>query len=311
MRPVAGSYLQTLSRSASTFARLRMAGKGPSSSTDKQTSNGEIARSAFPNGRAEKSGQYSSAPIEEMSRLYMGKYPDKSWGPTGLYGSRIAETKLLSLLRSTVKPKRLLRIEEVLQQRCKRVQCLFENVSDPANGAACLRTMEAFGLTDAHVVEAYEPFRVSEGITMSADKWMTVTKYKHCLDAAQQLKKDGFTIVATCLDDDALPLEEVDFKSMEKICIMFGNEERGLSKVLRGEADHKVYIPMTGFSQSFNISVSCGLMVMHARHLGLIKPDLTDEEITKLYKKWLLMSCKNAINLLNRHGLVDEANDYL
>lgn len=100
----------------------------------------------------------------------MGRNEDGSWGPTGLYGSRIKETKLLSSLREVIKPSRLQRIEEVLAARSTRVQCLFENLHDPANGAACLRTMEAFGLLTAHAIEAYEPFKVSGGITMNADK---------------------------------------------------------------------------------------------------------------------------------------------
>lgn len=62
------------------------------------------------------------------------------------------------------------RVEEVLQKRCQRVQCLFENLNDPANGAACLRTMEGLGLLVAHAVEAYEPFKVQGGITMNSDK---------------------------------------------------------------------------------------------------------------------------------------------
>lgn len=98
------------------------------------------------------------------------KFDDGSWGPTGMYGSRVKETVLLTTLRNVVKPSRLKRIEEVLSARSKRVQCLFENLYDPANGAACLRTMEAFGVLNAHAVESYEPFKVSGGITMNADK---------------------------------------------------------------------------------------------------------------------------------------------
>lgn len=98
------------------------------------------------------------------------KNDDGSWGPTGLYGGRVKETKLLNVLRNVVKPSRLKRLEEVLMARSKRVQCLFENLHDPANGAACLRSMEAFGVLNAHAVESYEPFRVSGGITMNADK---------------------------------------------------------------------------------------------------------------------------------------------
>lgn len=305
MRAGGRSALVRLSRSAHTFSRLRMADEEKAAAAKAPKVNADR------NGSAKISPSLDAELADGLGKLTMGRLPDKTWGPTGLYGSRVAENKLLSLLRTTVRPKRLHRIESVLLARCKRVQCLFENVSDPANGAACLRTMESFGLTDAHVVEAYEPFRVAGGITMSAEKWMDVTKHKHCLDAVDQLKGEGFTLVATCLDEDAVPIEEVDFEAMEKICLMFGNEERGLSKALRRNADVKAYIRMSGFSQSFNISVSCSLMMMHMRHLGIIQPDLTDEDLTKLYKKWLLMSSKKAITLLKRHNLLDEAEDYL
>lgn len=100
----------------------------------------------------------------------MKKNPDGTWGPTGLYGGRVKETPLLYALRLAVKPSRLKRVEQVLQNRCQRVHCLFENLSDPANGAACLRTMEGFGLMFAHAVEAYEPFHVTGGVTINSDK---------------------------------------------------------------------------------------------------------------------------------------------
>lgn len=108
--------------------------------------------------------------VPKAIQLSMRKNADGSWGPTGLYGGRIKETKLLSALRDVIKPSRLKRIEEVLAARSSRVQCLFENLNDPGNGAACLRTMEAFGLLKAHAVEAYGPFKVSGGITVNADK---------------------------------------------------------------------------------------------------------------------------------------------
>ncbi|KAI0565537.1 tRNA (guanine-N1-)-methyltransferase [Gracilaria domingensis] len=241
----------------------------------------------------------------------VGKNEDGSWGPTGLYGSRVKETKLITMLRDSVKPSRLKRVEEVLSNRCQRVQCLFENLHDPANGAACLRTMEGFGLLEAHAVESYEPFKVPGGITMNADKWMIVNKYRHCLDATTALKKRGFTLVATCLDDDAIPISEVNFEEMDRICLMFGNEERGLSFALRDVADVKVYIPMAGFSQSFNISVSCAMFLFHVRQCGAIVPDLDDKLVNELYLRWLLMSTKRAATIVKKHELEHEVADFV
>lgn len=107
---------------------------------------------------------------EKQAPTDMKKRADGTWGPTGLYGGRVKETPLLRALRDAIKPTRLERIERVLQARCHSVQCLFENLSDPANGASCLRSMEGLGLLEAHAVESYEPFHVQGGITIHADK---------------------------------------------------------------------------------------------------------------------------------------------
>lgn len=140
---------------------------------------------------------------------------------------------------------------------------------------------------------------------------MVVSKYRHCLDATTALKEQGFTLIATCLDEDAVPLSQVDYKSLEKICIMFGNEERGLSFALRQVADVKVYIPMSGFSQSFNISVSCAMMLFHLREQGVIVPDIPDEELNALYLKWLLMSTKRSPAILKKHKMESLAPDFV
>lgn len=140
---------------------------------------------------------------------------------------------------------------------------------------------------------------------------MVVSKYRHCLDATTALKEQGFTLIATCLDKDAVPISEVDYKSMEKICVMFGNEERGLSYALRQVADVKVYIPMSGFSQSFNISVSCAILLFHLREQGVIVPDLSDEEVNELYLKWMLMSTKRSAAILKKHKLENHAPDFV
>lgn len=140
---------------------------------------------------------------------------------------------------------------------------------------------------------------------------MVVNKYRHCMDAATALKEQGFTLIATCLDDDAIPVTEVDYKSMDKMCIMFGNEERGLSFALRDIADKKVYIPMCGFSQSLNISASCAIMLFHLRECGVIVPDLTEETMSELYLKWLLVSTRKAATVLKRNKLERLAPDFV
>lgn len=140
---------------------------------------------------------------------------------------------------------------------------------------------------------------------------MHVQKYKHCADAVTNLKKDGFTLIATCLDKDAVPILDIDYTKMDKICVMFGNEERGLSWALRDAADVKVYIPMVGFSQSFNISVSCAMTLFHLRERGLIKPDLDDAFLNEMYLRWLLLSTKRASTIVKKHKLEGQVPDFV
>lgn len=144
-----------------------------------------------------------------------------------------------------------------------------------------------------------------------ACQWMQVYKYKHCEDAATELKNRGFTLIATCLDKDAKSVLDVDYTEMNKVCVMFGNEERGLSRALRDAADVKVYIPMVGFTQSFNISVSCAMMLFHLRERGVIKADLDDASLNELYLRWLLMSTKRAANILKKRGLEGQVPDFV
>jgi tRNA (guanosine-2'-O-)-methyltransferase len=198
-----------------------------------------------------------------------------------------------------------------LRQRTSRVTLLLENLVDSANASACTRTCEALGLSSIHVIESYEPFRTSMGVTMNADKWIDIHKYRHFMDGVTRLKSEGYTLVATCLDEEARDIGEVDFAKMDKICIVLGNEQRGLSFAMRDVADVKVKVPMVGMSQSLNISTSCGIFVHHLRSLGLLTPNLTDGELAGYYQKWLILSTKNAMLLLRKHGFEGEVSDYV
>jgi hypothetical protein len=84
-----------------------------------------------------------------------------TFGPTGLYGGRIARTNLLDLFRNAIKPARLSRIEYVLLNRTDGVTCLLENLGDAGNTSACVRTADAMGLAELHVVESFEKFRTT------------------------------------------------------------------------------------------------------------------------------------------------------
>ncbi|GJD06911.1 Putative tRNA/rRNA methyltransferase [Galdieria sulphuraria] len=196
------------------------------------------------------------------------------------YGSVIKRTPLLDLLRQQLKKSRLEKMEQTLMQRCGSIQVLFENLHDPHNGAACIRTCEGHGIQHVHVVEAFEPFQYADGVAMSADKWMTIHRYKNLYDAVETLKQQNMVLIAACLDPDAVPIDQVDFTKYSRLCLLFGNEERGLSKGIRQLSDMKVYIPMLQ---------------------GCIQPNLTQEEMQELYTKWLVRGSRRAAHLIEKH----------
>ncbi|GJQ14013.1 hypothetical protein GpartN1_g5804.t1 [Galdieria partita] len=217
------------------------------------------------------------------------------------YGSVIKRTPLLDLLRQQLKKSRLEKMEQTLMLRCGSVQVLFENLHDPHNGAACIRTCEGHGIQHVHVVEAFEPFQYADGVAMSADKWMSIHRYKNLYDAVETLKQQDMVLIAACLDQDAVPIDQIDFTKYSRLCLLFGNEERGLSKGIRQLSDMKVYIPMVGFTQSFNLSVSCAMFLYHLKLQGCIQPNLRQEEMQELYTKWLVRGSRRAAHLIEKH----------
>jgi len=218
-----------------------------------------------------------------------------------IYGSLIPRSQILDTFRPLTKKTRLDKMEYVLSRRCGSVHVLFENLTDPHNGAACMRTADGLGIQHIHAVESHSHFAFNSNVSKSADKWITLHRYEHCTPALNQLKSNGFTLIATSMDSDAQSLDEIEFNTFDKICVMFGNETRGLSKAVLSHADYKVKLPMDGFVQSYNLSVTCAIVLYHLKKLHIIKPNLPPNEMQTLYEKWILP--KNARTLIQSKQL--------
>ena len=149
------------------------------------------------------------------------------------------------------------KMERVLDGRTRHLTVVVEELYQPHNGAAVIRACECFGIQDLHVICSINEFKVSEDIVAGADRWISLhyhTDTKSCLTA---LKQRGYRILATSLRDGCIPVGEVDLSQKTALC--FGTELKGLSEVAHQMADGFVRIPMYGFTQSFNISVSAAL----------------------------------------------------
>jgi tRNA (guanosine-2'-O-)-methyltransferase len=169
----------------------------------------------------------------------------------------VDEKLVLKHLWPLLTEERRLRIEKVVQSRCFSNVVVLENIYDRGNSSAVMRSAEAFGLGQIHLIELGEKFKESQRTTAGADKWVELKKWKSTQSCIQALKEQGKQIVVTHLDSTSKPISEVDFSKPS--ALVLGNEKDGVSAEMIEAADHRVLIPMEGFVQSYNISVAGAL----------------------------------------------------
>ncbi|NOY14758.1 MAG: RNA methyltransferase [bacterium] len=164
--------------------------------------------------------------------------------------------------------KRLEKIKQVAMNRFKDVVVVLEDVHDPHNGLASLRNCDAFGIQQVHFIfeteKEFNPKKIGRSSSSSANKWLNFKIWQRSEECFRALKQDGYLIWVTMLDSQAEVLWDVDF-NQEKIALVFGNEHSGVSKTAKDWADKKIIIPMSGFVESLNLSVSVGVVLYELR----------------------------------------------
>ena len=153
------------------------------------------------------------------------------------------------------------KIERVVSLRNFDTAVVLEGIYDRGNISAVMRSAEGLGFGNFHVIETQEKFKEANRVTQGADKWVEVKKWKSTKDCVRSLKDQGYKICVTHLDEKSKPLHEVDFSG--KTALVLGNEKEGVSPEMIEAADERIIIPMTGFVQSFNISVAGALSLYH------------------------------------------------
>ncbi len=181
------------------------------------------------------------------------------------------QEEVMARLRPHITDERFQKMEQVLAQRTQALTLLIENVYQPQNASAVLRTAEALGLQSVHIVEKDHRYEVSPQVVMGADKWLDL-HYAPAEDTCignntlaqyARLRRRGYRIAATCWTEDAVPIQELDLS--KPVAMAFGTELTGLSREAIEAADVRTYIPMYGFTQSFNISVAAALCMHYLR----------------------------------------------
>ena len=171
------------------------------------------------------------------------------------------DQELLVYLQSFLTERRVHLFEKVLRERTKHFTVAVEDVYQLHNTSAVIRSCESFGVQDLHVIEEVNVKQIDSEIAMGAQKWVDVKRHSSAKDCVNSLKSQGYKIVATSPHKNAHRLE--DFDVSQKAAIFFGRETEGLSDTILEMADDFIYIPMVGFTESLNISVSAAITLQH------------------------------------------------
>jgi tRNA (guanosine-2'-O-)-methyltransferase len=174
---------------------------------------------------------------------------------------RFKDQQLLNYLSQFITEERKLKFEQVLTQRTKHFTVVLENIYQPHNSNAVMRSCDCFGFHDCHLIEEIYKFSPSIGVSSGAVKWLDIYRNETSLQAINTLKEQGYQIVATSPHEENCNLE--DFDISKKSAFFFGAEKKGLSDTVIKAADSFLKIPMYGHTESLNISVSAAIILQN------------------------------------------------
>ena len=190
--------------------------------------------------------------------------------------------------------RRQTRFRSVLERRQPDLTVVMENVHDPHNVSAILRSCDGVGVLRAHAVYSIEeppPGAFARQTSASAAKWVDVERHPSLADCYKRLRAEGFTILATSIGPDARPLYDCDLRV--PVALVLGNEMRGVSADARDWADGAIQIPMAGMVESLNVSVACAVCLYEAfrQRAGAGDydlPKLDRDRLRAIEEEWLL-----------------------
>lgn len=206
--------------------------------------------------------------------------------------------KLIKYLSGFVAEKRFQNFQDLINYRTRYITVVLEDIFQPHNASAVLRTCDCFGIQDVHIIEDKNQYTINPDVALGASKWLSL--YKHSvgknisIETLENLREKGYRIVATTPNKDDVNLEHFDLKK-GKIALFFGTELNGLSNTVIDNADEYLNIPIFGFTESFNISVSAAIILHHLSNKlrnSKINWELSENEKSEILLTWLRSSIK-------------------
>lgn len=196
---------------------------------------------------------------------------------------------IVRVLSPLVTEARLARMESVIARRTRSLIPVLEDLIDPHNGAAVLRSADAFGCHEVQVIEGEHPFAVSHRVTRGTHRWLDLVRHRSTEACLAHLSARGYQVFVAAMDGTLTP---EDLARVPKAAIVFGNEHRGASEAVRQASAGTYAIPMVGFVESLNVSVASAITLYVAsrgRH-----GDLDDDARMEIRARFLLGQVKDA-----------------
>ncbi|TVR72182.1 MAG: TrmH family RNA methyltransferase [Marinilabiliales bacterium] len=216
--------------------------------------------------------------------------------------------ELIEHLSDFVSAHRLEAFERVLEYRTRYLTVVCENIYQGHNASAVLRTCDCFGIQDVHIIESGNSFEINPEVALGASKWLSIRRYEEPegnIDAVfNSLRNKGYRIVAASPHQSGVSLEDFDIGKGPSALVL-GTEKDGLSQAAMACSDEFITIDMYGFTGSFNVSVSAGIILYNLRsrlNNSDISWHLDGSSVEEIKLEWLRQSIKRA-DLIERDFL--------
>lgn len=209
--------------------------------------------------------------------------------------------QLFDHLQGYLTDRRKALFKEILSKRTRHFTVVTEDVYQLHNTSAVMRTCDVFGIQDLYVVEEKLGKRIDKEIAMGAQKWVTLQRKNNIKECMVDLRQQGYQLIATTPHDNSTYLHEFDVN--KKAAFFFGKESEGLSDTVLDAADGFLKIPMHGFTESLNISVSAAIILQHVvtrLKQSAIDWQLSEEEKFDIEMEWMKRTIKSQREIVDR-----------
>ncbi|MBT8319257.1 MAG: RNA methyltransferase, partial [Gramella sp.] len=189
----------------------------------------------------------------------------------------------------------------VLEERTDHFPVVAQDVYQLHNTSAVVRSCDVFGVQNVHIIEERIPRRIDKEIAMGAQKWVDINRYTSAKECLKKLRASGYRIVATSPHNDSQLLDDFDINT--PAALFFGTEKDGLSDEIMEEADATIKIPMVGFSESLNISVSAAILLLSLTSRlknSNVNWRFSEEEKIRIKMNWTKKTIKNSEQIIER-----------